>query len=369
MKRNNAIMLRQLWLIALLGLAGMLSARAQVSDSKKVVKGFRVDKSSIIDISNKYGDISLEVWDKDSVFVEIACEVSEKSYDRLQKKMDEINFELTHSGHNVVISTIIGESKNMIISELIKLKENIGMGESLVNIDMKIKVPDNLDLRIKNKFGNIYLDDYHGDLTIDLSNGKLKAHDLNGYVNLKLNFGNGVIRNIDSGNLEIYYSDFNLSSSRRLRVNSKTSDITFTEIGQLLVNSSRDHYRIRMINNFESQASWTDFSITEFTQKSNIVMNYGEITIENIRPSMENIMIDARSTRINLFFDRDADVNFDIITNRDLSLPNEAKIDETEPINEKEKIMRYIGRTGKIEKAKPKLILNTSSADIKILKR
>lgn len=369
MKNNITKNLWQLMLITLMGIASMASVKAQVSDSKRIVKGFRVDKSTIIDISNKYGDISLEVWDKDSVFVEINCKVSEKSYDRLQKKMNEINFELSHSGHYVVISTIIGESKNMLISELIRLKENIGMGESLVDIEMKIKIPDNLDLRIKNKFGNIYIDDYQGDLTLDLSNGKLKAHDLNGYVNLKLNFGDGVIRNIDSGNLEIYYSDFNLSRSRRLRVNSKTSDITITEIGQLTVNSSRDKYRIRMINNFETQANWTDFSITEFNQKSNIVMNYGEITIENIRPSLENIMIDARSTRINLFFDRNTDVNFDIITNRNLSLPNEAKIDETEPINEKDKVMRYIGRTGKIEKAKPKLILNTSSADIKILKR
>jgi len=369
MKRTIANTFHYLMLLALLVTLSGKSGRGQVSDSKIVTKGFKIDKSTIVDIGNKYGDITIETWDKDSVSVEIKYVVSEKNHEKLQKKLDEINFELTQSGHYVVISTIIGESKNMLISELIKFKETIGVGESLVDIDMNIKIPDNLDLRIKNKFGNIYIDDYKGDITIDLSNGKLKAHEFTGYVNLKLNFGDGVIKKIDAGNLEIYYSDFNLASSRKLRINSKTSDITITEAGQLLVNSSRDHYRIRMINDFETSANWTDFSITEFNQKSDIKMNYGEITIENIRPTLENIMIDARSTRINLYFDRETDVNFDIITNRNISLPNEAKIDSSEAINEKEKIMRYLGRTGKIEKSKPKLILNTSSADISILKR
>lgn len=355
--------------IATVILLSSSSLLAQVSDSKVITKGFKVDKSTIVDIGNKYGDISIETWDKDSVRVEIKYTVSEKNYERLNKKMDEINFELTQSGHYVVVNTIIGESKNMLLSELTKFKETIGVGESLVDIDMKIKIPDNLDLRIKNKFGNVYIDDYKGDINIDLSNGKLKAHELTGYTNLKLNFGDAIIKTIDSGNLEIYYSDFNLANARRLRITSKTSDITITEIEQLLVNSSRDDYRIRMITDFETDASWTDFSISEFKQKSDIKMNYGELTIENIKPTISNIMIDARSTRINLYFDKEADVNFDIITNKDLSLPNEAKIDSTEALNEKEKIMRYTGRTGKIEKGKAKLILNTSSADISILKR
>lgn len=341
----------------------------QVSDSKRITKSFKIDKSTIVDIGNKYGDISIETWDKDSVWVEIKYEVTEKSYEKLDKKMEEINFELTQSGHYLVVSTIIGESKNMLISELVKFKETIGVGESTVDIDINVKIPDNLDLRIKNKFGNVYIDDYKGDLTIDLANGKLKAHDLSGYVNMKLQFGDAIVRSIDTGNLEIYYSDMNLSSSRKLRVNSKTSDITITEVEQLFVNSTRDDYRIRMISDFETESSWTDFSITEFKHNSDIKMNYGDLTIENIQPKMERIIIDAKSTRISLFFDRELDVNFDIITDKDLNLPMEAKIDSTEAINEKDKVMRYMGRTGKIEKGKPKLILNTSSADISILKR
>jgi hypothetical protein len=124
-----------------------------------------------------------------------------------------------------------------------------------------------------------------------------------------------------------------------------------------------------MITDFETQSSWTDFSINEFISKSDIQMNYGDLTIERIAPSVEKIYIDAKSTKINLFFDMNADVNFDIITNRDMDLPLDAKVDSTERLNDKEQIMRYVGRTGKIDQQEPRLIMNTNAADIKILKR
>jgi len=355
--------------IFLLVTASSLHAWAQVSESKQLTKGFGVDKSTIVDINNKYGDITLETWDKDSVLVTIDYTITEKNYERLRSRSEQLSFELSRSGHYIVVNTIIGGSKNLLVGELNRFKETIGMADAQVQINISVKLPDNLDLRVKNKFGNIFIDDYKGDITIDMSNGRLKAHNLLGYSNIRISFGDAIINQIDSGHLEVFYSDMNLTTARKLRITSKTSNITITEVTQMLVNSSRDDYRIRMITDFETQSSWTDFSINEFISKSDIQMNYGDLTIERIAPSVEKIYIDAKSTKINLFFDMNADVNFDIITNRDMDLPLDAKVDSTERLNDKEQIMRYVGRTGKIDQQEPRLIMNTNAADIKILKR
>jgi hypothetical protein len=346
-----------------------ISASAQVSKSEHISRGFMVDNSSIVDIGNKYGDIVIKTWDRDTLWVQIDYKVSGKNYDEIRQKMNDIDFELTQSGHYVVINTIIGESKNRLLDELKKLKETIGFGETEVEINMKITLPDNLDLRIKNKFGNIYIDDYNGDVTLDMDNGRLKAHNLNGYVNMKVNFADAIVNHIESGRLEVYYSDMNLTSAHRLRIDSKTSNITLTEVASLFVNSSRDDYRIRLISDFETVSNWTDFSISEFTNKSDVRMNYGDLTIENIKPGFDHLVVDANSTSIQLFLNREADVNFDITTNKDISMPIEAVIDSTQQIDPEEKTMRYIGRTGKINTTQPRLILKTNSSDISILKR
>ncbi|MDA3817312.1 MAG: hypothetical protein PF486_08040 [Prolixibacteraceae bacterium] len=346
-----------------------ITAPAQVSESEHISRGFVVDNSTIVDIGNKYGDIVIKTWDRDTLWVQIDYEVTGRNYDEIHQKMKDIDFELTQSGHYVVINTLIGESKNRLLDELKKLKETIGFGETEVEINMKITIPDNLDLRVKNKFGNIYIDDYNGDVTLNMDNGRLKAHNLNGYVNMKVNFADAIINHIDNGRLEVYYSDMNLTSARRLRIDSKTSNITLTEVASLFVNSSRDDYRIRLISDFETVSNWTDFSISEFTNKSDVRMNYGDLTIENIKPGFDHLVVDANSTNIQLFLNRETDVNFDITTNKDISMPMEALIDSTQRINANEKIMRYIGRTGKIETSKPRVILKTNASDVSILKR
>jgi len=357
-------------LVALLGiLLSPVTTFGQVTESRQLSKVFKINKSTIVDIGNKYGDISIETWEKDSVAVDIFVQVSEKSRDKLRKKMDGISFELTQSGHYVVINTQIGETKNVIFNEITKFKENVGMGESQVEINMKIKVPNNLELRIANKFGNVYIDDYAGDISVDMANGKLKANNLTGYVNLKISFGDAYLNTIDSGVFEVYYGKLTLSSAKKLRITSKTSDITITEIEELNVNSSRDTYHIRMITDFETESSWTDFSITEFKHKSDVKMNYGDISIENIRNTFESIFIDSRSSKINLTFDKKTDVNFDIISNKDLNLPVSSKIDKKEQVDPAEKFIRYTGRTGDIKIDEPKVILKSDLGEITILKR
>jgi len=344
-------------------------AFGQVSESGQLSKAFRINNSSVIDINNKYGDISIEKWEKDSIKVDIFIRVSEKSNDKLKKKMNDIRFDLTQSGHFIVVNTIVGDNKNMIFSEFNKLKESIGVGESQVEINMKVKVPNNLELKISNKFGNVYIDDYSGDMSINVANGKLKAHDLTGYVNMKISFGDANINTLSSGAIEVYYSDLNLGSAQKLRITSKTSDVTISEIEQLIVNSSRDTYKIRMINDFETESSWTDFTINEFRNKSDIRMNFGDITIDKIKNTFQNIYIDARSSKINLCFDRLIDINFDITTNQNMNLPTEAKIDKKEQVDSKEKTVRYLGRTGNIKTEAPKLILKNTSGEINITKR
>ena len=46
-------------------------------------KAFKIDKSTVVDLGNKYGDITIDTWDKDSVLVFIEYEVSEKNREKL----------------------------------------------------------------------------------------------------------------------------------------------------------------------------------------------------------------------------------------------------------------------------------------------
>ena len=50
-----------IWVIA-------LGTNAQsISDSKRIIRSFPVSRETSIDVSNKYGNITIETWNNDSV--------------------------------------------------------------------------------------------------------------------------------------------------------------------------------------------------------------------------------------------------------------------------------------------------------------
>jgi len=357
--------------LTLILLSCTYSVLAQYTNSKVVAKGFKTSKNSMVEITNRYGDINLETWEKDSVSVEIKVNVTENTMGKLHDKLRSINFNLTQSGQFIIINAFVGGDKNILINEFNRLKENIGVGDSKTEIHMQVRMPSNLNLRLNNKFGNIYMNDYHGDASIDMSNGKLIAQNLKGFTNLKISFGDAMIQSVEGANLEVNFGKLNLEKGQRVRLTSKTSDLTLTEVDQLNLSSSRDSYRIRIANEIDADANWTDFNITELNKKGSFRMSYGLISVEKIMPTIERLYIDSRSTKINLFTDSQNDLVFDILSNKELRLPMETKIDSKEILVKEDKTTRYKGRTGNNtgNRTEPNLFIKSLSGDINLMKR
>lgn len=347
------------------------SLKAQYTDSKALAKGFKTSRNSMVEITNRYGDIHIETWDKDSISAEIKVDVSENSMGKLHDKLRSINFNINQSGQYIIVNTMVGSEKNVLINEFKRFKENIGVNDSKVEITMRIKMPNTLNLRLNNKFGNIYLEDYQGDLNIDMANGKLMAQNLKGFTNLKISFGTAIIQSVDGANLEVNFGKLNLSSGQRVRISSKTSDIDILEIGQLNLNSSRDSYHIRQVNEMDVDAGWTDFDLGEIKKKGSFRINYGILNLEKFQSSIERLYIDSRSTKITLFTNYQQDILFEIVSNKEIRLPMESRLDSKEVLAQEDKTTRYTGRTGNNlgENAATRLFIKSESGEISLIKR
>ncbi len=73
------------------------------------------------------------------------------------------------------------ESFKGITSELISY-------DSHVEINYYVSVPEYINLRIDNKYGDIYMESISGDCYVILSNGSLKANSLEGEATIELAF-------------------------------------------------------------------------------------------------------------------------------------------------------------------------------------
>ncbi len=364
---KNIRLSRQLILLFVILFSGSITAQAQFTETREFVKRFKVNPEQSIEITNKYGKIELITWEKDSVVFEVKMKVEEKKLSRLDKALDNIDFDFTESQHYLIGRTIADKNRSHLGSEFLKFKETLLQTDGSVEIDYKVWLPATNPLKVENKFGDIYMDDYQGELEIRLSNGKLKAHDFNNRTRLFLNFADAMINNMSSGNIESNYSDVYIKNGNQISYSGKSSEVEIIELKSLTIDSRRDKFRIRRIGMLEAKGNFSNFRITDLLERATFRMVYGDLEVENVMSDFEDIRIESKSTDISLYFPAESEFGFEIKeTKAEVDLPREVEIVERNEIDHKEGTFRVQGHFGENTEADEKLYINAISGKVNI---
>lgn len=355
-----------LFVVSLFVLTG-LNVNAQFTETREFVRRFSIKPETRIDITNKYGRIELNTWEKDSVVIKFRMEINEKKPVKLEKTLDNLDFDISNSQYYLVVKTQIDKNRSQIESELQKFKETILQTNGSIRIDLTVWLPDNHELRLENKFGDIIMGDYKGETQVIISNGKLKMGDLPKRSILNLSFADAEINNMPTGRIVSNYSDIVVKNSGILRLESKSSTIEIINSEDLSIDSRRDKFRIRLADKLDATSNFSQFRITELKDKANLRLTYGSLEMEKIMNSFSNIFIESRSTDVNLYFSPEAKFNFEITeTKTDLKLGREMKVEDKEVLDSKENKTRHSGYFGKKMKDE-QLIINSVGGETNIL--
>ena len=344
-----------------------LASYAQFTETKEFVKRFAIQPETRIDITNKYGRIELNTWEKDSVVIRFKMEINEKKPIKLEKTLDNLDFDISNSQHYLVVKTQVDKNRSQIENEFQKFKETILQTNGSIRIDMTVWLPDNRELRLENKFGDIIMGDYKGETQIILSNGKLKVGDLSKRSNMNLSFADAIINNMPNGHIVCNYCDIEVKNSENIRFESKSSTIEIVNSEDLSIDSRRDKFRIRLADKLDATGNFSQFRISELKNKANLHLTYGSLEIEKILGSFSSIFIESRSTDTNLYFNPDARFNFEITEAKtDLKLGREMKVEDKEVLDTKDNKTRHTGYFGKKMKDE-QLIINSTGGETNIL--
>ncbi len=353
--------------IILLTLIFPIAISAQFTETKNISKHFKVSKDTRIEIANKYGKIELNTWEKDSVVIDVDIRVEEKKLSRLEKAMDEIKFDITSNQHFLIFRTSVGENRSAIEKEILRFKESLLQTDGNMEIDYTVWVPETNQLKVENKFGDIFIGDYSGEVEIDLSNGNLKSHDFNGRLELTLNFADATINEMKNGRLDCSYSDVYLKKAESLRIISKQTNYEILEINTLDAESKRDKFRIRLADLIDAKGSFSNFRINELTDRLTLRTEYGDIDVEKAAPDFSNIFIESRSTDINLYFPQNTNFGFEIThTKAEVNFCREMNIEEEKQLDENEDKTEIKGSFNKQSDNNTRLFINATSGDINV---
>jgi len=280
---------------------------------KAFTKQFSTDKNTVVELSNRYGKINVNTWDKSEVKIDVEVIVKASSKSKAEDKLNEISIGINKNSNNIVAVTEISSSNSSWWSGWWNGNNNIK-----IEINYEVFMPADLHSIIENKYGNIYLPNLKGKTSINLKYGNLQARDIANDLLMDLAYGKATVGEVDnlSGNLS--YSDYRGTSAGVVILTSKYSKIHLDDAITVTISSKYDGYRLGTVNTLTLTGAYDDIQIgslgagTLHTKYSGIDISslssaltanisYGNLTIENLKTTFKNITVNTSYAPVKIY--------------------------------------------------------------------
>ncbi|MBA4322485.1 MAG: hypothetical protein C0408_06670, partial [Odoribacter sp.] len=273
---------------------------------KEFHKEYKAGTATTLDINNRYGDVTIQSWDKDHVVIDVKVSIDMPDRSRAEKMMSYIDIQFNESENLITAKTVIDDKFNF---------SGWGLGSRKFTIDYNVKMPAGTNLNLTNKYGNSDIDELHGLVTInikygDLIAGKLSRGNEKPLNKLSLAYGKA---SIDvAGWLDIYarYSNsLEIVKSQALLIDSRYSKIRLGETSSVVGETKYGDVGADKINNLVLVTGYTSVNVGELTKKLILEGSYGSLSVEKIPAGFESLEVDVRYMGVRLGIDESASYN------------------------------------------------------------
>jgi len=280
--------------------------------NKRVTKEFASNISTILDVNNVYGKVTLKTWDRSFVHIDALVTVKANSKSTAQEKLDEISIILKQAGNSISALTEISSSNSSWWSSWWSGSNNVN-----IEINYTIQLPENLKINLENRYGNIYLPDYKGKTNIILKYGNLEGKNIDNDLMLELSYGKATMGSVNNIIGDIAYSDYRGSNSNTVKITSKYSKVYLDDVKTITASSKYDEYKLGEVGGLTLTGAYDDIQVSSLSSGTvtakysgieilslsnalNIDISYGSLVVSNLKTSFKNMNINTSYAPIKL---------------------------------------------------------------------
>ena len=349
MRKSNNFIRILFFLTVAIGIPVLLNAQVY-SEKREQGKSFKLKSGTSIQIFNKYGNVNVLPWEKDSVRIDVSISAQSKQASKVVKILSTIDCEMTSTANSISARTVFYDNSATFWKDVVSYAGQVINTSNNLQINYTVYMPVSNDIKIENKFGNVYMDNHSGNADITVSNGDLQARNFDGGLKLKIEFGSANFQDAGDAQLSINYSDLTARKINKLNLNSRSSTIDMEETGAIEMVSSRDKLTVKSCNSLSGEASFSRIRINELEAMSTMNTKYGELRLNIIARDFRNINIKSEYTDIFLGFNPSDSYSMDLVydakTSLNISVPINNQL-KKETLNAKLGTIQATGNIGK----------------------
>lgn len=326
---------------------GLMQAQKE-SETRNFIKSFRIETGTSLELTNKYGSIQVIPWKKDSVLIRAEIKAFAPNHSRIDKMFEGVSVNISGSKYIIRAQTEFSQSINMLFESFKGMTSKLISYDSRLEINYYVNAPEYVNLKIDNKYGDVYLEDIIGNFSASVSNGSFKAGSLSKGSNLVMAFCDATINNLPSGRIDASFSDIAVNESGDLSINSISSKYDIKKAGKLSIESKRDKFFLDEVATVEGESYFTDFRINKIGTELHITTKYGSVNTDLVEKGFTTVDINSAYSDISLGFDKTAAYNLDIRhINSFVVLPSNENKTEKRTLNEEKKEYLISGTIGR----------------------
>ncbi|MCW3804966.1 hypothetical protein [Plebeiibacterium marinum] len=265
-----------------------------------MTRTFKIAASGTLEITNKYGSVFIDTWDKDSVKINLEFIISEKNENRFKKTKSSVSFDFSGNSFYRSAKTLYGNNYSSLFKDLKEATNLLSSNEEQTHVNYYVTIPDYINLKIDNKYGNIILPSLNGDINIKLANGDLQARELNGNSNLQLSFGSTIIKKVEQGNLSLNFMETSIENTSNITLESKSSDVAINKCNLLKLDARRGKIIIEECNYIFGDSEFCELYFNKLKKEIGLNIKYGVLKNILCSDSYEKVSIKSTSADINI---------------------------------------------------------------------
>ncbi|MDT0621457.1 hypothetical protein [Croceitalea vernalis] len=273
-------------------------AIGQESLSKTVEKTFPLTDTGSLQLENKYGSINLTGWDKNEVSIKISIKVNHKKKDNAKDLLKRVNPNFKSSSDNVFVVSEIDNRNTGWFADLFNNANPIDSDRSHVQIDYEVFLPKEIKLKVTNRFGDVIIDGWSGQLNALIEHGDLWLGENLSKADIILKFGKLRAKDMDYASLNLKNGELEMNNSKSLRLNSSGTEINMNSVNSLELYSNKDDILADEIGTIYGDLKFSTMEIKSLSKDVDLSMKIADFRISKILEPATEISIEQESSEV-----------------------------------------------------------------------
>lgn len=319
---------------------------------KTYSESYQVNADAKVHISNEYGNVNVESWEKNQVIIEITVTVDGQSKEDAAKIIDKVDVSISGSTASV--------------EAIAELKGGLKCKKCNFSINCEVKMPASNSLVLKNSFGNVDVEDLDGVTDIKVSYGNMTLGNFNSKENkIELKYGDGEIDMLKAADLDLAYGAIEIGKAGYLDLYARFAGVEIGEVSELLIDAEYEGTEIGSVDILRGKTSFHGLEIDELFDKMDITATYGGIEVTRVSGGFSLIDLSNEFGEISLGISSSASYNLDAsVSFGSIDYPeSRADVKREQDENFKSSVEAFIGDD---KSSQSKVILRAKNGEIEI---